>query len=508
MPTISEIVACGDKPLPRSTDVPVTVSKSQTELATSLTNAIFVTNEGPLSHGAGRVRIYSSDSPDAVGVDFGTSSEAYKAASDFCNQPTRPSQFLIGQVFDSPQAGFMKTGGVESTITAWTAVTDGSFGITIDGDTQQISALNFSAATDLDDVATLITLGLQTIATSGFTAATCVNNDGSFQFTSGTTGDLSTVSVLLTGSTGTDISGSNYLNGLAGTASTVPGYAPTTFTNELLLAKEASFCSGVFAYGWAFDEVYRDSQEAEDAAAFCESGGLLCSLASNNPLAKDPDSVNDIAKKLEPFGYQRTGAPEYSDYPDTYPDFAKLATMLAVDYNGTNTVKTLKFKNLVGLPTIGVSSSEWGVLEAKGYDTFTRTGNTARTAREGRMVAPAWYWDERIGLDNYAEEIQVAAYNLLLKRGSLGYDPDSIIDIQDALAPVNAKYKRNGLAADRQVLLADGSIETVQAIQVDIQDLSLVTVAQRAARIGVSVQITLQLRGAMHTLPINIVAEA
>lgn len=508
MPTISEIVACGDKPLPRSTDVPVTVTKSQTELATSLTNAIFVTNEGPLSHGAGRVAIYSSDSADAVGVDFGTSSEAYKAASDFCSQSTRPDQFLIGQVFDTPQAGFMKTGGVEDTIATWQAVTDGSFGITIDGDTQQISALNFSGATDLDAVAAIVEAGLNAIATGGYTAATCVNDGGSFKFTSGTTGDLSTVSVLLVGSTGTDISGSDYLNGLSGTASTVPGYAPTTFTNELLLIKEASFCSGVFAYGWAFDEVYRDSQEAEDAAAFCNSNGLICSLTSNNPLAKDADSVNDIAVKLEPFGYQYVGAPEYSDYPDTYPCFAKLAVMLSVDYSGTNTVKTLKFKDLEGLPTIGVSSSEWGVLEAKGYDTFTATGNTARTAREGRMVADAWYWDERIGLDNYAEEIQVAAYNLLLKRGSLGYDADSIIDIQDALAPVNAKYKLNGLAADRQVLLSDGTIETLPAIQVDIQDLSLVTVAQRAARIGVSVQITLQLRGAMHTLPINIVAEA
>ena len=132
MPTVSELIKCGDKPLPRSTDVPITVSKSQTELTTSLTNAIFVTPTGPLRHGAARVRAYSSENPDAVGNDFGTTSEAYKAARDFCSQSTRPSQFLIGQAFTTPQAGYLITGGVEDDIATWTSVTDGQFGITID----------------------------------------------------------------------------------------------------------------------------------------------------------------------------------------------------------------------------------------------------------------------------------------------------------------------------------------------------------------------------------------
>lgn len=505
MPLNSEIVACGDKPLPRSTDVPITVSKSQTELTTSLTNAIFVTPTGPLRHGASRVRAYSSINADAVGNDFGTTSEAYKAARDFCAQPQRPDTFLIGQVFTDPQAGYLVTGGVEPDLSVWTAVTDGQFGITIDGVTNQVTALNFSAVTSLDDVASVVEAGIQAIATGGFTAATVENSGGVFIIRSGTTGDLSTVSVLLPGAAGTDISGADYLNGAD--ASPVPGYAPTTFTNELLLIASAADCSGVFAYGWALDEVYRDAQESEDLAAFTEGRVAIASLTSNDAAALNPDATSDIGPALETLGYQRTGRPEYSDNAQYYPCFAKLANMLAVDYNGENTAKTLKFKNLVGLPTVGVDTTQWTVLQAKGYDTFTRTGNTARTTRNGQMVDPTWYWDERIGLDNYAEEVQTAYYNVLLKNGKLGYNPTTIAKLQDALAPINSKYKRNGLASDRIVETADG-IETIPAFQVIIQPLEQVTAAQRVARNGVSTQIIVQLDGAMHTLPIDIVAEA
>lgn len=506
MATNSEIVACGDKPLPRSTDVPITVSKSQTELTTALTNAIFVTPTGPLRHGASRVRVYSSVNPDAVGNDFGTNSEAYKAARDFCSQDTRPSQFLIGQAFDSAQAGYMVTGGVEPEIATWTAVTDGQFGITIDGVTNQITGLDFSSVTSLDDVAAVVQAGIQAIATGGFTAATVVNEGGVFVFTSGTSGDDSTVSVLLAGTAGTDISGDGFLNGVD--ASPVPGYLPTGYTNELTLIASAADCSGVFAYGWAHDEVYRDAQESEDLAAFCQSRVAIASLTSNDAAALNPDATSDIGPALETLGYNRTGRPEYADNAQYYPCFAKLALMLAVDYNGENTVKTLKFKNLVGLPTVGIDSTQWAVLQAKGYDTFTRTGNTARTTRNGQMVDPTWYWDERIGLDNYAEEVQTAYYNLLLKKGKLGYNPVTIANLQNALAPINAKYKRNGLASDRVVLNADGSITTLPAFEVVIQPLELVTASQRVAREGVSTQIIVQLDGAMHTLPIDIVAEA
>ena len=365
--------------------------------------------------------------------------------------------------------------------------------------------MDFSSALTLDDVAAVVQAGIQAIATGGFTAATVTNESDVFIFSSGTTGDLSTISVLLPATAGTDISGADYLNGANG--SPVPGYTPTDFTNELTLINEASLCSDVYAYGWSLDEVYRDAQESLDLAAFVQARVAMAALTSNDAAALSPDATSDIGPTLEPFGYNRTAKPIYHDNSEYYPCFGMLAIMLAVDYNGENTVKTAKFKNLEGIPTVGIDSTQWTVLQAKGYDTFNATGNTARTFRNGQMVDPTWYWDERIGLDNYAEEVQTAYYNVLLKVGKLGYNPGSVARLQDALAPINTKYTRNALAADRIVETTDG-IKTVPAFEVIIQPLELVTVAQRVAREGVSTQIKVQLDGAMHTLPIDIVAEA
>jgi phage tail sheath gpL-like len=126
---------------------------------------------------------------------------------------------ITSQAAGPATAGYMITGAVSAAIAAWQAVTDGEFTISVDGTPQNVTALDFSLDTDLDDVAATIAAGL--------TGATCVwqSATSTFKITSSATGegkDISAMS-LYSGGSGTDISGPSFCNGLADAVTIVPG---------------------------------------------------------------------------------------------------------------------------------------------------------------------------------------------------------------------------------------------------------------------------------------------
>lgn len=127
-------------------------------------------------------------------------------------------------------SGFMVT-GIVGAIGSFTAVDDASFSITIDSVQEDITSLDFTAAVDYDDVADIIQTAIQAVASGGYTDATVTASASTgatvlFTFTSGSYGDDSTVSVLsaVAPATGTDISGSGFLNGQSGAITNGIGY--------------------------------------------------------------------------------------------------------------------------------------------------------------------------------------------------------------------------------------------------------------------------------------------
>lgn len=501
MPTNSEIVACGEKSLPRSLDVFVSVSKQQVEQVSDLSVAVFVSSTGPLPHGAGRIRFYNDRA--SVTNDFGSLSEADKAARDFFSQRARAKTLAIAQAFDTDQSGFMKTGAVD--VAATIAVSDGEFSITIDGVTHEATGLDFTSDVDIDDIAATVETALDALS-----AGTTVVADGSqLIVTSPTAGDLSTVSVMgpIATPVGTDVSGSGFLNGAAGKA--VPGYAPTDFTNELTLIEDAARCSGRFVYGWALEVLYRDNQEALDASAFAESRKIILGLSSNDPFAFDPGSTTDIGAVLDVLGVTRTMDPIFHDDPEFYPEVALLAIMLGVDYSGINTTITAKFKDLIGIPTVGLSVTQWLTLESKGYNSFTLTGNNSRFIREGTQVSSTFFIDDLINLDNFTEELEVSVLNAYLRNGKIPLTPDGQAIKRDAIVLVCERYEDNGTFADREVLDTSekSGTRTIPSYDIIFAPLAGQTAADRASRIGPPVQVDVQMAGADHSTTINVIAQ-
>jgi hypothetical protein len=124
---------------------------------------------------------------------------------------------------------YLETVDVLTTIATWNAVTDGEMRITIDGTAYDVTAMDFSADADMDDIAATIQAALRT-ATSG---TEYVEYDGDeIRISSDDVTASSEVSTLTTHSapTGTDISTATYLDG-----STALEVARGTFTGTPLV---------------------------------------------------------------------------------------------------------------------------------------------------------------------------------------------------------------------------------------------------------------------------------
>ncbi|MFX4955839.1 DUF3383 family protein, partial [Acinetobacter baumannii] len=104
-----------------------------------------------------RLREYSGLTP--VELDYGTDAPEYKAAELYFSQSPKPRTLYIGRWVKSASSAVLK-GAVLSAdqrdISNFTAISDGSMKITIDGSEKVVTALNLSAVTNLNGVASAL----------------------------------------------------------------------------------------------------------------------------------------------------------------------------------------------------------------------------------------------------------------------------------------------------------------------------------------------------------------
>jgi len=112
-----------------------------------------------------------------------------------------PARARIGTTaVQSAAAGYaLGTGIVETLISAWAAITDGEFSLLINGTAYDVTGLDFSAVTDMDDVAAVIQAKIRAYTAGGtaFTSALVeFTDDYQIKISSGTTGAASSVTYL------------------------------------------------------------------------------------------------------------------------------------------------------------------------------------------------------------------------------------------------------------------------------------------------------------------------
>lgn len=166
--------------------VRVTVSLTPTGAQPLSFGILMIAGDSDVINGTQRIRSYTTY--DAVTEDFGVDAPESKAAQRYFGQSPQPSTVNIGRWLRVATAG-ENDGAIltdaEQVIALWQSISSGGFDVAINGTTYHVTALDFTAVTTLNGVATAITAGL---VSAGATTSTCVWNGQFFTIISGTTG--------------------------------------------------------------------------------------------------------------------------------------------------------------------------------------------------------------------------------------------------------------------------------------------------------------------------------
>lgn len=211
------VVSCAKTSLPRSLDVPVSLSRSVAETATDMTMMCFVTPGVAFPPGNDRVQFFSTF--EAVQGAVPENSEAIFAAQAFFNRSDRPQTMCIGRVFTAPTNGALVSGSI--TLSNLASVQNGGFTISVGDTSYTVANLTFGLNPTMADVTRQLNAQMSAFAN------TVANADGkSVTITTNAIGDGADISYAGTPTEFTDVSTLLNLTSATG-ASIAEGQAST-----------------------------------------------------------------------------------------------------------------------------------------------------------------------------------------------------------------------------------------------------------------------------------------
>lgn len=444
-----------------------------------------------------RIRVYSNLA--GVGGDFGTTDPEYLAAQKHFSQAPQPAILYIGRWAQTATKGTLR-GGVlnasEKILTSWTAITNGSMKIDIDGTTKTLSSLNFSTALNLPGVAAIIDTAL-----TGASVAWDATN-GQFIVKSDSTGTSSTVGYADATGTGTDVSAKLKLTASLANAP-APGIAAETLVAGLqaLVDKSGDWYSAGILPTVATDV-------AQAASDYIEGQGKkrIIGYTITSSTVLDSGTTTDLASILKAGNYSRS----YTQYSATnYAISSFFGRAATVDFSGSRTTLTMKFKVEPSVTAETLTETQAAVLKDKNCNVFVNYDNATAIIQEG-VMASGMFFDERHGLDWFENAVQTAVWNLLYtSQTKVPQTNEGMQTIKAVIEQQCVQAVRNGLAAPGQWNAAGfGELQQgdylktgfyVYAPPVETQ-----SQADREARKSVPFQIALKLAGAVHFANITV----
>lgn len=480
--------------------VNVSVVMSPIAAATRNFGSLLILGSSPVVDVAERLRLYTS--LDGVATDFGTTSQEYKAAALYFGQTPQPSVLYVGRWAQTATAAVLH-GGVltasEQALVNFTAVTSGGLRITIDGTLKSLTGINLSAQTNLNGVASAITTALGGSGTVTWNASL-----KRFDVTSSTTGATSTITYAQAPVSGTDISGLLKLQ--TGQASApVNGVAAET----LLAAVQALADKSTDWYGLYVAATGVADADHVAVAGLIEATGnsRIYGVTITSTTVLDPVNTTDLASTLKGLGYKRT----FVQYSGSNPHAAAsiFGRAFTVDFQGSNTTLTIKFKQEPGVTAEDLTTSQAATLKAKNCNAFLAYQNGTAIVQEGVMVN-GYFFDEVHGTDWLQNDVQTAVYNLLFT--STTKIPQTDAGINRIVATVESRLAQavvNGLVAPG-VWTADGfgalnSGDTLsKGFYVYAAPVATQSAADRQARKAPLIQCAIKLAGAVHFVNVQI----
>lgn len=340
-----------------------------------------------------RVRQYSSMS--AVATDF-PDGAINKAATAYYAQQPKPLYFMVGLQNAVASAAKAISSGVCELATLQ-AVDAGGFSITIDGVVTTITAVDLSATTSLDQVATAVQTKLDTARTG----TTCVNDNGYFIISSPTTGTASTITVA-SADVDTLAASMKLLD-----ATLVQGENAESLTQALTACENASTAF----YGVVVDDKY-DDVEADILAVsdWVQARTKVFFNTTHDAAVLAAGNDTTVAGQIDGKENGRTLS-VYAPQAATYAGASVAGRAFTVNFEGTNTTITLMYKKLPTIPVAKLTSSQNAKLNEINCNVFLDVGGNSFFA-ESKM-AGGTFFDTVHGTDWLQNRIETDVFNLL-----------------------------------------------------------------------------------------------
>jgi hypothetical protein len=470
------------------------------------TSTLLVLGSSNVIDATERLRSYLSLS--AVAADFGTTAPEYYAAAAYFGQSPQPATLAIGRWAKTAVAGSLKGGlltASQQTLSTFTAISNPSFDISIDGTNKQIAPASFATAQNLSGVAALITTALNTAAPGASCAWNA--NYNRFEIYSGTTGAASSVGFAVAPSLGskTDVSALLGLTSAFGNGVyQAPGIAAETAVAAATLF-DANF--GMQWYALTIPEAVSADHLA--VAAYIEGANNkhIYGVSSQDASILSSVSTTDIAYQLKALAYRRT-ITQYSSN-SAYSVASLLGRILTVDYTGNNTVITLMYKTEPGVVAETLNATQIAALEGKNCNVFVAYNNSTAIIEPG-VAASGDFLDIITGTDWLALRIQNDLYNLLYTSPTKVPQTDAgSTQLVNVIEAAMSQAVRNGLCApgvwDQAGFGALAMNDFLpKGFYIYAPPVSQQAKSDRQARKSVPIQIAAKLSGAVHTVSVAI----
>lgn len=236
----------------------------------------------------------------------------------------------------------------------------------------------------------------------------------------------------------------------------------------------------------------------------------IFAYSTSDTAVMDSATSADIAATFKAAGYGRTFI-QYSS-KSRYAALSAFGRAFTVDFTGSNTTITLKFKQEPGVTYETLTAPQADALEAKNCNVYVYYNNDTAILEQG-VMCNGDFFDERHGLDWLQNAVQTADYNTMYT--STTKIPQTDKGTTKRIANIELVLQQavtNGLFAPGKWTGGDiGELTTgdtlTKGYYIYAQNVDDQTQADREARKGVPIQVAAKLAGAVHygTVAITVV---
>ena len=404
---------------------------------------LFLTKNENLQTGTA-VPFYSQS---AVGEYFGFGSDEYALAGNYfsgdVNSSRKPKTLWMYRYTPSNVSAFLR-GEKGSSLAGLKTITNGGLTIKIDGTDAELTGLDFSSATNFDDVATVVSTAL----TSSVGVCTWNGVLGAFVITSATSGEESTITV----ASGTAAEAMKLTSGVVS-----QGAKTKTLTECLgdLVKDNLNF--------WSYLPVWDETElEALEIATWNNNQGIQFLYVANDKSTAGKSAPNNdgcLGKKVSDFiGI----CPFYNTKEGCAFAMGIGASIDVAQFEGR---KTWAYKAQSGLAFTVDDETDAQNLLSNGYNfygNYATASDQFKLFQSGQCSGPAKWLDTYYGQCYIKDGLQRSWLNTLMSQNTVPYTEKGYTQLRASAMDIIGEAKNAGFIREGVVLSAT-QIATVQS---------------------------------------------